>query len=473
MPEEQTTTSSTTTTTQATATAAMKAALAALVPPHGGKGLTCALVSSAAEAAELRVRFAAAEAAATQKKRRRQRISTREAGDLVMMGIGGFSPLTRFMGRTEVQSVCEQMRLRDGTFWPIPITLSVDGAVARTLRRGDELALTRPTTTTTTAAAGGSKEGEDDKDEVVGTVAVDDVWETTTAERTQECIAVFGTADAAGHPGVAGVMGQRRWNVGGEVRVLSEGGFPQRFPRVYMRPAETRAAFAQRGWRTVAALQLRNPMHRAHEHLAKVAAEVCDGVFIHSLVGEVKAGDVPAAVRVRCIDAHVAGYFNPRTVLHGGYPLDMRYAGPREALLHALFRQNYGCTHLIVGRDHAGVGNYYGVYDAQRIFDTVAETMPADPAKALLCKPLKLDWSFFCKKCDGPASLRTCPHDAPGDRVVVSGTMVRKLLSEDKQLPEHFGRPEVIAILRDYYRGISARDRVEIKLNRVSTMAPQ
>jgi sulfate adenylyltransferase len=265
------------------------------------------------------------------------------------------------------------------------------------------------------------------------------------------------------------VFEQKAFNVGGEVQVFGEGEFPTRYAGVYMRPSDARNEFARRRWKTVAALQLRNPMHRAHEYLAKVGVEVCDGLFIHSLVGGVKAGDIPADVRVRCIEAHVRGYFAGQHVVHGGYPLDMRYAGPREALLHAVFRQNYGCTHLLVGRDHAGVGNYYGVFDAQRIFERIP--VPADPAKALQCRPLCVDWAFYCTRCDGPASLRTCPHDKE-DRVVVSGTMVRKLLSEGKDLPAHFSRPEVIAILRDYYRSLSQAERVEIKLNRVSKMAP-
>lgn len=411
-----------------------------LIPPHGGKGLTCALIENPKELKDALER--------AKSLRHKVPITTREHGDLIMMGIGGFSPLTRFMGKKEWRRVCDKMLLRDGTFWPIPITLAVDPSQAKTMRRGEEVALLR-------------------NGQIVGTIKAEDVWENTKADRLHEARTVYSTTDAVGHPGVKALMAQKAFNVGGEVKAFGEGDFPVKYKGIYMRPAESRALFAARGWKTVAALQLRNPMHRSHEYLAKIAVEVCDGVFIHSLVGNVKPGDIPAHVRVRCIDALVRNYFNPKNVIQGGYPLDMRYAGPREALLHALFRQNYGCTHMIVGRDHAGVGDYYGIFDAQKIFDKIP--VPKKPSKALLCKPLKIDWTFYCKKCDGPASLRTCPHSKK-DRVIVSGTMVRKLLSEGKTLPDHFGRPEVIDILRDYYAHL--QNKVEIKLNRASKMEP-
>jgi sulfate adenylyltransferase len=206
----------------------------------------------------------------------------------------------------------------------------------------------------------------------------------------------------------------------------------------------------------VAALQLRNPMHRSHEYLAKIAVEVCDGVLIQQILGKLKPGDIPAEVRVRAVDALVHGYFVPGTCVQAGVPLEMRYAGPREALLHAVFRQNFGCSHLIVGRDHAGVGEYYGPFDSQKIFDEI-------PADALLLKPLKIDWTFYCYRCDGMASGRTCPH-GPGDRVVVSGTMLRKTLAEGGEVNEHFSRPEVLAILKEYYAGLE--EKVEIQLHR-------
>jgi sulfate adenylyltransferase len=240
------------------------------------------------------------------------------------------------------------------------------------------------------------------------------------------------------------------------VTVLSEGGYPEEYGAVYLRPAETRERFQQKGWSTVAALQLRNPMHRSHEYLAKVAIEVCDGVLIHQLLGKLKPGDIPAEVRVQAVDVLVETYFVKGTCIQAGYPMEMRYAGPREALLHAVFRQNYGCSHLIVGRDHAGVGEYYGPFDAQHIFDEI-------PSGALEIKPLKMDWTFYCHKCDGMASGKTCPHPA-ADRVIVSGTMLRKVLSEGAEIPAHFSRPEVLAVLREYYAALD--EKTEIRLHR-------
>ena len=251
---------------------------------------------------------------------------------------------------------------------------------------------------------------------------------------------------------------------------MSEAQFPTKYKGVYMRPAESRKIFEERGWTEVAAMQLRNPMHRSHEYLCKIAVEVCDGVFIHSLVGNLKPGDIPADVRVKCIDVLVKNYFVEDKVLQGGYPMDMRYAGPREGLLHACFRQNYGVSRMIIGRDHAGVGDFYGMFEAQTIFDKIPyatyEEACEVPGKALLCKPLKIDWTFYCYKCDGMASLRTCPHGKE-DRVILSGTMLRKLLSEGGEIPDHFGRDEVLVVLREYYEGLT--DKVEIKLHGAAT----
>jgi sulfate adenylyltransferase len=223
-----------------------------------------------------------------------------------------------------------------------------------------------------------------------------------------------------------------------------------------MTPAQTRAAFEANGWSTVAAFQTRNPMHRSHEYLAKVAIEICDGVLVHSLLGNLKPGDIPADVRTKAISLLIDKYFLKKTVVQSGYPLDMRYAGPREALLHALFRQNYGCSHQIVGRDHAGVGSYYGPFDAHHIFDQI-------PKDALETQPLKIDWTFWCYQCGGMASARTCPHEGK-DRLLVSGTKLRKWLSEGEAVPAEFSRPEVLAVLRDYYGTIKDEDKVEVKL---------
>jgi sulfate adenylyltransferase len=253
------------------------------------------------------------------------------------------------------------------------------------------------------------------------------------------------------------VMEQKDWNLAGPVKVLSESYFPKEFKGIYQRPAESRKMFEEKGWKTIAALQLRNPMHRSHEYLAKIAIEVSDGLYIHQLVGKLKPGDIPADVRVNCINTLVENYFDKDRVITGGYPLDMRYGGPREGLLHAVFRQNFGCTHMIIGRDHAGVGDYYGPFDAQDIFHKL---WPG----ALECKMLPIDWTFWCYKCGGMASMKTCPH-AKEDRLFLSGTALRKALSEGGEVPAEFSRSEVLAILRDYYSSIKDEDKVEVKMH--------
>lgn len=365
-------------------------------------------------------------------------ISSRETSDLIMLGIGAFTPLDGFMGKGDWRGVCDEFRLSDGTFWPIPITLSARREEAAPLTEGRDVALV---------------------DEGSGKLmAVLTVRERYTIDRAHECKQVFRTTDPA-HPGVANVMKQGEVNLAGPVQVLSEGGYPARYPGLYMRPHETRRLFQDKGWNTVAALQLRNPMHRSHEALAKIAVEVCDGVLIQQILGKLKPGDIPAEVRVRAVNALVEHYFVKDTCVQAGVPLEMRYGGPREALLHATFRQNFGCSHLIVGRDHAGVGDFYGPFDSQKIFDEI-------PPGALELKPLKIDWTFYCTRCDGMASLKTCPHEAK-DRVIVSGTMLRKTLSEGGPVPEHFSRPEVLAILKEYYAELD--DKVEVKLHKYAT----
>jgi sulfate adenylyltransferase len=425
-----------------------------LIPPHGGKGLTCCLL----EGAELDAEKKKAEGL------KKVTLTPRAKGDLIMMGIGGFSPLTGFMGKEDWKGVCEKFLLADGTFWPIPVTLDADEDEAGSLNAGDEIALYDP-------------EG----DEIMATMKLTEKYEMTDADKEFECEKVFmgeGTPTAAefwkiareDHPGVQMVMNQKKYNLAGPVKVLSESDYPTKYAGIYMRPSESRKIFEERGWSEIAALQLRNPMHRSHEYLAKIAVEVCDGVFIHSLVGKLKAGDIPAEVRVKCIDTLVKNYFVEDKVLQGGYPLDMRYAGPREGLLHATFRQNYGVSRMLIGRDHAGVGDFYGMFEAQDLFDKIPyHSHPdecADPGKALLCKPLKIDWTFYCSKCDGMASLRTCPHGKE-DRVLLSGTMLRKGLSEGTPIPDHFGREEVLEILREYYAGLT--EKVEVKLHGAAT----
>jgi len=366
------------------------------------------------------------------------RIASREAGDLIMMGIGGFTPLTGFMGHADWKGVCAEYKMADGTFWPIPVTVSTTEGQADSIKIGDEVALV-----------------SEETGEVMATMKVNEKYRI---DKEFECKQVFRTTDMADHPGVKMVMNQADINLAGPVKVLSEGAFPKDYPGVYMRPAETRQMFEEKGWSTVAALQLRNPMHRSHEYLAKIAIETCDGVLIHQLLGKLKAGDIPADVRVKAIDTLAEHYFVKDTSIQAGYPLDMRYAGPREALLHATFRQNYGCSHMIIGRDHAGVGEYYGPFDAQKIFDEI-------PKGALETKPLKIDWTFYCKKCDGMASMRTCPH-GKDDRLILSGTKLRKMLSEGDEVPDHFSRPEVLKILRAYYEGLT--EKVEIKTHKYS-----
>ena len=355
------------------------------------------------------------------------RVSSRERGDIVMLGIGGFTPLEGFMTSTDWRGVCDGMRLASGLFWPIPITLSAAASEAAAIAVGQEIALLDP--------------------EDGAPLATMRVTEKYAIDKAHECAAVFRTTDLA-HPGVKMVMEQGEVNLAGPLKVLSQGGFPEKYGALYMTPAQTRALFQERGWSRVAAFQTRNPMHRSHEYLAKIAIEVCDGLLVHSLLGAVKPGDIPAEVRTRAIGVLADKYFVKKTVAQAGYPLDMRYAGPREALLHALFRQNYGCSHQIVGRDHAGVGSYYGPFDAHHVFDQV-------PKGALETQPLKIDVAFWCYQCGGMASGRTCPH-GDADRLQVSGTQLRKWLSEGAAVPAEFSRPEVLEILRQYYATIAA-----------------
>ena len=365
-------------------------------------------------------------------------LTSRETADLIMMGIGGFTPLSGFMGQADWKGSVGDLKLTDGTFWPIPVTMSVNQGKADSIKIGQEVLLV-----------------DEETEEMMGTMKVTDKYKI---DKTWECKEVFTTNDMD-HPGVQMVMGQEEVNLGGVCKVWSEGPFPKQYPGLYMRPWETRKMFEDKGWNTIAALQLRNPMHRSHEYLAKIAIEVCDGVLIHQLLGKLKPGDIPAETRTEAINVLTQHYFVKDTVIQSGYPLDMRYAGPREALFHAVFRQNFGCSHLIVGRDHAGVGEYYGPFDAQKIFHQI-------PKDALELKPLPIDWTFYCHKCDGMASMRTCCHGKE-DRLMLSGTMLRKMLSEDMEVPDHFSRPEVLLVLRKYYRSLT--EKVEVKVHGFAT----
>lgn len=397
-----------------------------LVNPHGAGSLKPLLLEGAALIEE--------------KKRAlsmpKIKVSSREKGDLIMLGIGGFTPLDGFMTHADWEGVCDGMKMANGLFWPIPITLSSARQTADAIKTGADIALIDP-----------------DSDDILATMKVTEKY---AIDKAHECAMVFKTTDLE-HPGVKMVMGQGEVNLAGPVKVLSQGGFPEKYGPLYMTPAQTREIFEANGWSTVAAFQTRNPMHRSHEYLAKVAIEVCDGVLVHSLLGNLKPGDIPADVRTRAIGVLIEKYFVRKTVVQSGYPLDMRYAGPREALLHALFRQNYGCSHQIVGRDHAGVGSYYGPFDAHHIFDEI-------PKDALETKPLKIDWTFWCYQCGGMASARTCPHDEQA-RLNVSGTKLRKWLSEGEAVPAEFSRPEVLEVLRAYYASIRDEDKVEVKLS--------
>jgi len=400
----------------------------ALVNPHGKEKKLKPLLLSGAELEAEKKKAA---------KLKQIKIASREAGDLIMMGIGGFTPLTGFMTHADWKGVCADFKMADGTFWPIPVTVSASKADADGIKVGDEIALF-----------------SDEFEKIMATMKVSEKY---TVDKDFECKNIYKTTDME-HPGVKMVMEQGEVNLAGSVKVLSQGGFPQQYPGLFLTPAETRKMFEEKGWNTVAALQLRNPMHRSHEYLAKIAIEICDGVLIHQLLGKLKPGDIPAEVRVGAIDKLVEQYFVKNTCIQAGYPLDMRYAGPREALLHATFRQNYGCYYMIIGRDHAGVGEYYGPFDAQKIFDEI-------PAGSLETKPLKIDWTFYCYKCDGMASMKTCPH-GKDDRVLLSGTKLRKMLSDGESVSSQFSRPEVAVILQEYYQGLT--EKVEIKLHKYS-----
>ena len=392
-----------------------------LVPPHGSKKLKTLALHGSERKSELK----------KAESLPRLMCSSREFGDVVMLGIGGFTPLDGFMNRADWQSVCDNMTMKNGLFWPIPITLSTND---KTIKEDQEVAIVYEKT-----------------NEIIATMVITEKY---TIDKEHECNTVYKTTDME-HPGVVLVMSQGEYNLAGPIKVLSDGGFPSQYGNLYMTPSETRAYFDNKGWSSIAAFQTRNPMHRSHEYLAKIAIEICDGVMIHSTLGELKPGDIPAEVRSEAISTLIENYFVDNTVLQSGYPLDMRYAGPREALLHALFRQNYGCSHLIVGRDHAGVGDYYGPFDAHNIFDEIAD--------GLVTQPLKIDWTFWCNKCAGMSSMKTCPHSHE-DRLLLSGSKLRHLLSENLNVPDNFSRPEVLEILRKYYSRLKGSEKVKVEL---------
>lgn len=387
-----------------------------LVPPHGGGQLTPLLLNDD-ELIDEREKA---------KSLPIIQMTSRETSDLIMMAIGAFSPLSGFMNQRDYKNVVDSMHLADGTLWPIPITLSISKDQADPISIGSHVALR-----------------DEESRELMGSMAVTEKY---NYDKNNEAKMVFRTDDES-HPGVSKLLAQKDILISGPVKAFSEGLYPQQFGQHFGRPAETRLLFEEKGWNTIAAFQTRNPIHRSHEYCTKIALEVTDGLFIHPLVGKLKSDDIPADIRMKCYEVLLKNYYPADRVVLKVYPMEMRYGGPREAVLHAIFRQNYGCSHLIIGRDHAGVGNFYGPFDAQKIFDEIG-------SEELRIKPLRIDWTFWCHKCDGMASMKTCPHGKE-DRVLISGTELRKQLSQGQRPPKEFSRPEVAEILIDYYKSLN------------------
>jgi sulfate adenylyltransferase len=346
-------------------------------------------------------------------------LSARQTADFELLANGGFAPLNGFMGSEDWTAVVGDMRLADGkTIWPIPVVLATDLAA----QVGDVIELAA------------------DDGKALGRLTVSEIFERDV---DREAELVYRTTDE-GHPGVAAIYGEGNRCVAGEIEADQLPNHEEAFTRRYLTPAESRKTFAERGWKRIVAFQTRNPIHRAHEYLTKAALETCDGLFLHPLIGETKAGDIPADVRMRCYEILMERYYPDDRVVLGVNPAAMRYAGPREAVFHAIVRRNYGATHFIVGRDHAGVGDYYGTYDAQRIFDDI-------DTDQLGIEPLFFEHTFWCENCEGMASDKTCPHDQES-RLFLSGTKVREMLSAGETPPHEFTRTEVAEILIDAYR---------------------
>jgi sulfate adenylyltransferase len=373
-----------------------------LIDPHGGELVD--LLARGEERDELITRAGGLQSIA---------LSPRQTADLELLAVGGFSPLDGFQGSADWRRVVDEMLLADGLPWSIPVTLASQADAAD----GDDVALT-------------ASDGH-----LLGILKVEEVFER---DLEREARHVYRTTDTA-HPGVAALFSEGSRCLAGPVRVTDLPEHPKEFKPHILPPASSRAAFLERGWKTIVGFQTRNPIHRAHEYITKAALECVDGLFIHPLVGETKSDDIPADVRMRCYEALISGYYQADHVLLAINPAAMRYAGPREAIFHALIRKNYGCTHFIVGRDHAGVGDYYGTYDAQEIFEKL-------DAEKLGIEPLMFDHAFYCRITKGMATGKTSPA-GPEDRVFLSGTKVREMLVAGERPPEEFTRPEVADIL--------------------------
>jgi sulfate adenylyltransferase len=375
-----------------------------LITPHGG--ILIDRIVPAAERAAERARAATLP---------RVRLSAVQVSDLLMIATGGYSPLTGFMGQADYEAVVADMHLANALPWSLPVMLTVSAEVAEDLRIGQTIALA------------------DEHDQIVGLL---DLAEIYRYDREREAQRVYRTTDHA-HPGVARLLVSGDHALAGDVSLLQAPEWA--FPHLAHTPRETRALIAERGWRTVVGFQTRNPVHRAHEYIQKCALEIVDGLLLHPLVGETKGDDIPADVRIRSYERLLASYYPADRTALAAFPAAMRYAGPREAIHHALARKNYGCTHFIVGRDHAGVGSYYGTYDAQKIFDEFDRA-------ALGIMPLFFEHTFYCKRCGGMASPKTCPHGTE-HHVTLSGTAVRALLQRGEVPPPEYSRHEVVEVL--------------------------